>query len=198
MAILPLRWQRSSVVEQGTHKPLVGGSNPPAATSRFFPLVVVLHTVYVLRSLRNGRHYVGFTSRSLERRLEEHNRGYPKGWTSHNGPFEVVYQEAYECEREARARERFLKSGRGREWLMAQLAAYPPAAGGDSRRRRAGASPWSSAAADRCYQSPRLTLSPGSGTRGLAYQRLLTRRRPAAIVAPWKARRNAIAAQGLV
>jgi transcriptional regulator with XRE-family HTH domain len=26
-------WQRSSVVEQGTHKPLVGGSNPPAATS---------------------------------------------------------------------------------------------------------------------------------------------------------------------
>ena len=23
--------QRSSVVEQGTHKPLVGGSNPPAA-----------------------------------------------------------------------------------------------------------------------------------------------------------------------
>ena len=25
-------WQRSSVVEQGTHKPLVGGSNPPAAT----------------------------------------------------------------------------------------------------------------------------------------------------------------------
>ncbi len=25
-------WQRSSVAEQGTHKPLVGGSNPPAAT----------------------------------------------------------------------------------------------------------------------------------------------------------------------
>jgi hypothetical protein len=26
-------WRRSSVVEQGTHKPLVGGSNPSAATS---------------------------------------------------------------------------------------------------------------------------------------------------------------------
>jgi hypothetical protein len=25
-------WQRSSVVEQGTHKPLVAGSNPAAAT----------------------------------------------------------------------------------------------------------------------------------------------------------------------
>src|SRR5262245_10883310 len=26
-------WRSSSVVEQGTHKPLVGGSNPPSATS---------------------------------------------------------------------------------------------------------------------------------------------------------------------
>jgi hypothetical protein len=32
-ANIPDCWQRSSVVEQGTHKPLVGGSNPPAATS---------------------------------------------------------------------------------------------------------------------------------------------------------------------
>ena len=27
-----LDWQRSSVVEQGNHNPLVGGSNPSAAT----------------------------------------------------------------------------------------------------------------------------------------------------------------------
>jgi hypothetical protein len=27
-------WQRSSGVEQRTHKPLVGGSNPPAATNK--------------------------------------------------------------------------------------------------------------------------------------------------------------------
>ena len=27
------QWQRSSGVEQRTHKPFVGGSNPPAATS---------------------------------------------------------------------------------------------------------------------------------------------------------------------
>src|SRR6478752_913718 len=26
-------WRSSSVVEQGTHKPLVGGSNPPSATN---------------------------------------------------------------------------------------------------------------------------------------------------------------------
>ncbi len=28
-------WRRSSAVEQGNHNPLVGGSNPPAATNRF-------------------------------------------------------------------------------------------------------------------------------------------------------------------
>jgi len=89
-------------------------------------------TVYVLRSLRNGRYYVGFTSRPVEQRLEEHNRGFPRGWSSRNGPFEVVHQESYGSEGEARRRERFLKSGRGREWLKAWLAAYPPAAGGDS------------------------------------------------------------------
>src|SRR6187551_880794 len=27
------RWRSSSVVEQGTHKPLAGGSNPPSATT---------------------------------------------------------------------------------------------------------------------------------------------------------------------
>ena len=79
-------------------------------------------TVYVLRSLRNGRHYTGFTSRPLERRLAEHNRGYPKGWSSRNRPFEVLYQEMCASEVEARARERFLKSGRGRQWLRAQVA----------------------------------------------------------------------------
>ena len=91
-------------------------------------------TVYVLRSLRNGRHYVGFTSRPIEQRLEEHNRGYPRGWSSRNSPFEVIYQELHGSADEARGRERFLKSGRGRKWLGARMAAYPPVARWDSRR----------------------------------------------------------------
>ena len=79
-------------------------------------------TVYVLRSLRNGRHYTGFTSRPIEKRLAEHNRGYPTGWSSRNRPFEVIHREMYDCEPEARARERFLKSGRGRDWLRGRVA----------------------------------------------------------------------------
>ncbi len=125
--------QGSSAVEQGLHKPCVVGSNPTPATKHArgeeIPLVF---TVYVLRSLRNGRHYVGFTSRSLEERLSEHNRGFPKGWTARNRPFCLVHAEHFQTEREARARERFLKSGTGRTWLRRRLTGYPPLAGGAS------------------------------------------------------------------
>ena len=36
-ATYPLKWQRSSGVEQRTHKPFVGGSIPPVATTFFNP-----------------------------------------------------------------------------------------------------------------------------------------------------------------
>ena len=87
------------------------------------------YTTYVLRSLKNGRLYKGFTSRPMAERLTEHNRGYPPGWSSRNRPFEVAYRESFATEAEARARERFLKSGQGREWLGRELAGYPPEAG---------------------------------------------------------------------
>ncbi len=91
-----------------------------------------MFTVYVLRSLRNGQRYLGFTSRPVEARLREHNRGYPKGWTSRNRPFELVLTEEFPSEGDARARERYFKSGAGREWLKKTLAGYPPPAGGAS------------------------------------------------------------------
>ncbi|HLE56677.1 MAG TPA: GIY-YIG nuclease family protein [Rhodothermia bacterium] len=69
-----------------------------------------MFTVYVLRSQRNGCLYKGFTSRSLDTRLEEHNNGAANGWTSRNGPFFVAYAEQVPTEAEARDRERFLKS----------------------------------------------------------------------------------------
>ncbi len=68
----------------------------------------------------------------LAERLVEHNRGFPRGWSSRNRPFVVIYSEVVGSEGEVRMRERFLKSGRGREWLRARPAGYPPAAGGAS------------------------------------------------------------------
>ena len=75
--------------------------------------------VYVLRSVKNGRLYTGSTN-DLERRLEEHQRGKNR-YVRHGGPFELLYTEEYETRLEARRRELFLKSGRGRALLREKL-----------------------------------------------------------------------------
>ena len=87
-----------------------------------------MFTVYVLKSASNGRHYVGQTE-DLERRLLEHHTGLAK-YTRNRGPWRIVYQEQYSARAEAMKKERFLKSGQGREWLKSKLneGAGPPEA----------------------------------------------------------------------
>ena len=79
---------------------------------------------YVLKSLKNGKRYVGYTSKEPETRLMEHNKGC-NSWTKQNGPFELIYQEAYLTKTEAITREKFLKSGQGRKWLDESLLFIP-------------------------------------------------------------------------
>jgi len=71
--------------------------------------------VYVLRFHRDGKRYVGSTN-DLKRRISEHRRGHTTS-TRHRGPFELVRVEEFETEEEARKREKFLKTGKGREDL---------------------------------------------------------------------------------
>lgn len=75
-----------------------------------------MFTVYVLKSLRNSKRYVGSTSKEAAVRLEDHKNG-SNQWTRQNGPFELLFQEHYNTKQEALKRERFLKSGQGRKWL---------------------------------------------------------------------------------
>ena len=75
--------------------------------------------VYVLQSLKNGRLYTGSTN-DLQRRLEEHQRGKNR-YARHAGPFELVHSEECGTRLEARQRELFLKSGRGRALLKEKL-----------------------------------------------------------------------------
>jgi len=84
--------------------------------------------VYVLCD-RHGRHYIGITTR-LRRRIKEHNAGCTRA-DAGRGPFTLVHKEPYTDHTVARAREEFLKSGAGREWLKEQLTKRPlPAEGG--------------------------------------------------------------------
>ena len=70
---------------------------------------------YVLQSLKDRGFYVGMSS-SVERRLKEHNAGYNRS-TRSRVPFELIYVQRCDSRLEARKREKFLKSGAGREFL---------------------------------------------------------------------------------
>ena len=74
-----------------------------------------LYIVYVLRSEKDGKRYIGYTS-DLARRLNEHNSGKTIS-TKNRRPFILIYQEEYSTKAEAMEREKFFKSGKGREEL---------------------------------------------------------------------------------
>ena len=75
-----------------------------------------MYRIYVLRSLKNGKRYVGLTGQLVEVRLHQHRSGTTQ-WTRQNGPFELVRTEEFADRIAAQRREGFLKSGSGREFL---------------------------------------------------------------------------------
>ena len=79
-----------------------------------------MYFVYVLCSLTSGHFYTGFTSNPVQR-LGQHNQGITKS-TRNRGPWEIVLSEGYPTRWEAMRRERFLKSGKGREQLKQMLS----------------------------------------------------------------------------
>jgi putative endonuclease len=74
-----------------------------------------MYKVYALKSLKRNYIYVGLTS-DLPRRLAQHNNGHEKTTRSY-APFILIYHEAHNTRLEARNREKYLKSGVGKEYL---------------------------------------------------------------------------------
>ena len=87
--------------------------------------------VYVLVSETTGKRYIGQTN-DLSRRVAEHNDpGHnSRKHTSRNaGPWRLVHHESFQTRAEAMRREKWLKSGAGREWLDQTIGrASPPQA----------------------------------------------------------------------
>jgi len=75
-----------------------------------------MFSTYVLKSLKSGKRYIGHTSKSPIKRLKAHNSGTNK-FTRQNRPLVLIYAEEYVSKTEAIKREKFLKSGKGREFL---------------------------------------------------------------------------------
>ena len=78
-----------------------------------------MHYVYALQSLKDGHLYVGISA-NPKARLEGHNSGMSKS-TKCRRPFALFYVEKCENRQKAREREKYLKSGAGREFLKAKL-----------------------------------------------------------------------------
>ncbi|MFC1631124.1 GIY-YIG nuclease family protein [Candidatus Omnitrophota bacterium] len=81
-----------------------------------------MYYVYVLKSGKDSKLYTGFTD-DLKRRLKEHNSGEEPS-TKHRVPFKLIYYEACLAKKDALARERFLKTGKGKRYIQNRLKNY--------------------------------------------------------------------------
>ena len=74
--------------------------------------------VYVIKSLSRNYIYVGLTN-NVSRRFAEHQAGQEK--TAPYCPFKLVHTEEFPSRVKARAREKYLKSGVGKEWIKKNI-----------------------------------------------------------------------------
>ncbi|MCX8015698.1 MAG: GIY-YIG nuclease family protein [Patescibacteria group bacterium] len=75
--------------------------------------------VYAIQSLKDGKLYIGI-SQNPQKRLKQHNSGMTPS-TKGRRPFILVFEEACENRLEARQKEKFYKSGYGRELLKLKI-----------------------------------------------------------------------------
>ena len=99
--ILPVKFERGS-------PSILGG---PLSHGMFY--------IYVLKSLKDNRTYVGYTN-NLEERLNRHNSGQVQS-TKYRLPLELIFSEKFNTSEEARKRELYWKGGGGRRKLKSIL-----------------------------------------------------------------------------
>ncbi|OGH24601.1 MAG: excinuclease ABC subunit C [Candidatus Levybacteria bacterium RIFCSPLOWO2_01_FULL_39_24] len=78
--------------------------------------------VYVIQSLKSNYWYTGLTN-DLRKRFNQHNEG-KSTWTKPRGPWELIYYEACLDGDDAKAREKYLKSGMGKRYLKNRLKRF--------------------------------------------------------------------------
>ena len=123
------------MVERAAVNRQVLGSNPSRGANYsnpfshlFIQFFTSMYIVYVLCSQSTGKHYTGQTE-DIDLRLLKHANGFSR-YTRGRGPWNLVHSEEYPTRASAMQREKFLKSGKGRQWLKEKLSgrACPPEA----------------------------------------------------------------------
>lgn len=77
---------------------------------------------YIIQSKKDKKWYTG-SANDLRKRFKEHNSNRIYS-TKGRGPFELIYYEACLNEQDARAREKYLKSGMGKRYLKNRLKRF--------------------------------------------------------------------------
>ena len=91
-----------------------GLARPPMEGLRRGSIRQMFYT-YVLKSYKDGIRYIG-SGENPKERLRRHNKGDYR-FTKGHRPWQLIHQETYNTRSEAVRSERFLKSGKGREFL---------------------------------------------------------------------------------
>ncbi|MBI2640142.1 MAG: GIY-YIG nuclease family protein [Candidatus Sungbacteria bacterium] len=78
--------------------------------------------VYILRSQKDAKMYIGCTN-DLKKRISMHNKGLSFA-TKTRIPLKLIYYEAFPNREGAENRERFFKTGWGRQYIQRTLYNY--------------------------------------------------------------------------
>jgi putative endonuclease len=81
-----------------------------------------MYYVYVLRSKKDGKFYVGYTA-DLRKRMEHHSKGIVES-TRNRRPLELIYYEACVKQQDALHREEYLKTAYGKRYIKNRLKEY--------------------------------------------------------------------------
>ena len=78
-----------------------------------------MYYVYVLRNLVDGKLYIGYTT-NLRNRFQQHQDGAVTS-TKSRRPFELIFYEGYKSMEDAKRRERYFKTSKGKSSLRLML-----------------------------------------------------------------------------
>jgi len=86
------------------------------------PVQMKFYYIYILHNTSKNFIYIGY-SEDLKSRVVSHNKGENTS-TKHYAPLELIHYEAYKNIKDAKRRELYLKSNKGRTTLMTMLKEY--------------------------------------------------------------------------
>ena len=78
--------------------------------------------VYILHNPQKNFIYIGYST-NLKNRFEEHNHGYSKSTKAYL-PLELIHYESYRNKKDAKRREMYLKTNKGKTTIKTMLKEY--------------------------------------------------------------------------